>query len=643
MENRFGVKDFVFTGLLVVLIIIVALGMKQYDREWTLLQTIQKQGEDQAADLAGIHRQLEHGIAMGNSPAQSGTLNPTTEPKADDPFARVEAAQKMPGYAQGDWLVDSGPNSDRLTPIISGDTFAAGVQSHVLESLLERDPVTLEYKPLLAEPGWEIEDHVAEFIKYRAAQEAKGMKADDVLKDPNRPVPLRIKFKLRPNLTFSDGKPLTAADVVWTFNWIMNPDVSAARDRSVFDKIRSVKQMGDLGVVFEFNEPYFDALGLAGEMPVLSKAFYGAYSPDSFNKIPGLLLGSGPYRMIDPTSWTTGQQVVLVRNDRYWGDQPAFDRLVFNIIDNDLSRLTAFTNGELDTFTASPEQYESLLKNQDVLARTRHFEFDTPTAPYMYIAWNEMRDGKPTRFADKRVRQAMTMLTNRQRICDDIMLGLATPATGPFSRLGKQCDPTVKPWSYDVERAKALLKEAGYTDDGSGVLKGPDGKPFTFRFTFRTGSPTYDQIALFLKDSYARAGITLEADRLDWSVFRERMRDHDFDVINLGWSTGVEDDIYQMFDSHEIPDGGDDYMSYRNPRLDQLIEQARETIDPAKRMPLWHECHRILHEDQPYTFLFTPKSTLFVAKRIANVQKIPLGLNSEDEWFVPLDLQKWSK
>jgi peptide/nickel transport system substrate-binding protein len=636
MENRFGVKDFVLYLLIIVLIIVVVLGMKQYDRQWDLLQRIQQQGLDQASDLADIHRQLARGLSIKTAAA------PSTQP-GDDPFARIKAAEDMPGYARGDWFVDSGPNSDRLTPIISGDVFAATVQSHVMESLVTRDPVTLEYQPLLALPGWVIEDHVADYVAYRSAQFKKGVKPDDFLKDSNAPIPLKITFKLRPNLAFSDGVPLTVADVVWTFNLIMNKDVSAARYRSAMNKIRRVTATGDNQVTFEFNEPYFDALGLAGGMAVLPQHFYGKYSPADFNKIPGLLLGSGPYKMDDPTGWTPGKQVVLLRNDRYWGEPSAFNRLVFRIISNDLSRLTAFKNGELDYFQATPEQYQSLLQNQQVVARTQHFDYETATSAYYYIAWNQQRDGKPTRFTDLRVRQAMTMLTDRQRICEDIMLGLAIPANGPFNHLGKQSNPDVKSWPFDVARAKALLKEAGYTDDGSGVLKGSDGQPFSFRITYRSGSPMYDQIMLFLKDSYARAGVTMTPDPLDWSMFRQRMQDHNFDAICLGWSAGVEDDIYQMFDSSQIADGGDDFMSYKNEKLDHLIEQARETVDEAKRLPLWRQCHSILHEDQPYTFLFTRKTTAFVDKRIHNVQKIPLGLNPVDEWFVPLPLQKWTQ
>ena len=293
MENRFGVKDFVLYLLVVVLIVIVLLGMKQYDREWTLLQQIQKQSTDQSADLAGIHRQLARGLTVANG--SSNTPTPTTQP-GDDPFARIEAAQKLPGYAQGDWYVDSGPNSDRLTPIISGDVFAATVQSHVIESLVQRDPISLEYQPLLAQPGWVLEDHVQDYVAYRDAQLKKGVKHDDFLKDTNAPIPIRITFKLRPNLTFSDGQPLTAADIVWTFNQIMNKDVSAARARSVMSKIRRVFATGDSQVTFEFNEPYFDALGLAGGMGILPAHFYGKYSPEDFNKFPGYCWAAGRTR-----------------------------------------------------------------------------------------------------------------------------------------------------------------------------------------------------------------------------------------------------------------------------------------------------------------------------------------------------------
>jgi peptide/nickel transport system substrate-binding protein len=233
------------------------------------------------------------------------------------------------------------------------------------------------------------------------------------------------------------------------------------------------------------------------------------------------------------------------------------------------------------------------------------------------------------------------MLTDKQRICDDIMLGLATPATGPFNRLGKQCDPNLKPVGYDPDAALALLKEAGYVNDGSGVLKGPDGKPFEFKLTYRSGSPVTDRIVLLLKDSYGRAGITLVPDRLDRAVMLDRLKARDFESISLGWTANLEGDIYQMFDSSQMSGDGEDFMAYKNPELDSLIETARATVDETKRIAMWRRCHDILNEDQPYTFLFTRRTTVFLDKRIHNVQKLPLGLNDLTEWFVPTGMQKY--
>jgi peptide/nickel transport system substrate-binding protein len=666
---------------------------KQLDEQNDKLTAMQKQSADdaaqiaalksQSAQLAAIQKQLNEGlkvapIAMPPAPVETApavvtatpgnaghppgippAVEPTTAPAVaiapapttaptvtvntgpDDPFTRIKAAQTMPGYAQGDWLVDSGPNSDKITPMVSGDSFAATVQSYVLESLVQRDPVTLEFVPLLAKPGWTVIDNVAAYKAYRAAQYAAGVKPEDFLKDPNRPIPITIKFRLRPGVVFSDGEPMTVDDIVWTFNFVMNPAIEAPRARAYLSRIRKVTKTGDDEVTFDFDQPYFDPLSVAGEMSILPEHWYAKFSPDEFNRSTGYLMGSGPYKMPDPMAWKSGQDVTLYRNDRYWGEAPAFDRLVFRIFTSALPKLTAFTNGELDYFSATPDQYKSLKANQDVVGRTNHFEYDTPTAGYRFIAWNQRRDGKPTRFADKRVRQAMTLLTDRQGICDEIMLGLSTPATGPFNRLGKQNDPSIKPWPYDVDQAKALLKAAGYVDNGSGQLVDAAGNPFEFKFTYPSGSPTYDRIVLYLKDAYARAGITMEPDRLDWSVFSARLKAHDFEVISLGWTAGLETDLYQIFDTDNIKDQGDNFCSYSNPKLDKLIEEARETVDEKKRMDLWHQCHVILHDDQPYTFLFTSKVLVFVSNRIKNVQRVPNGLNDRVEWFVPTDQQKW--
>jgi peptide/nickel transport system substrate-binding protein len=448
---------------------------------------------------------------------------------------------------------------------------------------------------------------------------------------------------MRDGVHFSDGEPLTADDVVFSYDFVMNEKIAAPRERSYYSQIASVTKKGTNRVVFTYKQPYFQAFELAASLAVMPKHFYGKYTPDEFNQSVGLLMGSGPYRLESPTDWKPGgDQIALIRNERYWGVQPAFDRRVFKMISNDKARLTSFRNGELDTFSSSPEQFRELLQDRSLLERTQHFQYLSPSAGYRFIAWNEKQGGKPTVFADKRVRQAMTMLIDRQRYIQDVMLGYAVEATGPFNPLSKQCSPEIKPWPYDVVRAKSLLTEAGFKPGPDGILVGPDGQPFRFKLTYPSGSANYEKMVLLLKDSFVKAGIILDQDPLEWSVFTDRLNTKNFQAISLGWSAGIESDIFQMFHSSQMLEEGDDFMSYKNEELDKVIDEARRTVDENKRMELWHRAHQILWEDQPYTFLSFGQSLIFVDKRFANIEKVKMGLNPTEEWYVPRDQQRWT-
>jgi len=222
------------------------------------------------------------------------------------------------------------------------------------------------------------------------------------------------------------------------------------------------------------------------------------------------------------------------------------------------------------------------------------------------------------------------------------MYGKAVIATGPFNPQSNQYNTQVEPYPHDVERARQLLQEAGFADrNNDGVLEGPNGELFSFKLTYPGGSGNYDKMVLFMKDAYARAGIVLQPDPLEWNVFTDRLNNKNFEAITLGWTSGIETDIYQMFHSSQATIGGDNFMSYISPELDRLIDEARRTLDEQKRMELWRQAHLVLHEDQPYTFLWFGKSLVFIDKRIANIQRVRLGLNPRYEWFVPIGSQRY--
>ncbi len=615
MERRFTLKDLLLFLFLSLLLVLILLAMYMVDRQWLKLSEMQQTMTEQAHDLRGVREALR--ADRGALVARTGQATRDPVPPA---FLRAYAATQKSDYSAGDWLVEAfSTGLKTITPLVSTDAYAAEVQGYVLESLLVRNPDSLEWEGLLAR-DWQVGDDG-----------------------------LTFRFRLREGLTFSDGEPLTAEDVAFSFNFIMNPAIAAPRERAYYDKIGSVKALGPNEVEFKFKEPYFNSLALAGGLSVLPKHFYAHYldTPETFNQSKGLLLGSGPYRLKDPKAWTPDQGLVeLERNPRYWGPvQPSFDKLLWKVIANDSARLTTFRNGDIDTYNARPLEYKKLLADKELVGRTHQLEYMSPTAGYSYIAWNEQRDGKPTRFADKRVRQAMTYLTDRRRIISEIMLGYAEPAVSPFNPRSPQHDGKLEPRAYDLDKAKRLLAEAGYADrNGDGVLEDAAGKPFRFDLVFFQDNEDTRRIVLLLKDLYARAGILLEPKPTEWSVMLDLLDKKNFDAITLGWTSGVEIDIYQMFDSSQTLSGGDNFMSYSNPDLDRLIRQARSTVNETKRMPLWQACERILYEDQPYTFLMRRKSLVFVDKRMQNLQITRLGLNltTPVEWYVPRAMQKYA-
>lgn len=605
------------------LALMVLLAMWQNDRLWERVGRLESRVAELQRDLRDANRQLaevaarlEHAVTSASETqgASSAAATPSSAPPSGrdalGAFARAAAARTHPDFAEGDWFVRALPTGiATLTPYVSSDAYAAEVQSYVMESLLTRDPETLAWRGLLAE-SWSFS-----------------------------PDGTTLTFRLRPGVRFSDGVPMTADDVAFTFRFVMDERIAAPRARAYLKKIAAVEAIDARTVQFRFREPYFDALSLAGGMEILARHFYERFlaEPEQFNRSRALLFGTGPYRLRDPESWRADLGIVeLERNPRYWGPvTPPFERLVWKVITNETARLTAFKNGEIDLYGARPVEYERLKNDPRLAERARRFEYLAPTAGYSFIAWNPERDGKPTPFGDKRVRQAMTLLTDRERIIREIYLGYAEPAVSPFNPRSPQHDPALVPETANLDAALQLLAEAGWTRRDDGLLVNRAGELFRFKLTFFQDNDDTRRLVLLLKDLYARAGILLEPDPAEWSVMLERLNQKRFDAITLGWTSGVEVDLYQIFHSSQAGPGGDNFVSFRHAEFDRLIEAARSEVDEAKRMVLWRQAERILVEEQPYTFLVRRQTLAFVDRRFANLEQTRLGLNLG---FVPIEI-----
>ena len=633
MENRFGIKDFFLYVLIVALLLTAFMAMWQFDRQFQEIRKIKEIVNAQTTDLMSIKRQLASGVVARPAPGRTGTA--TTQHSAGSPtagqqdnpefvnqyFKYMEQAEQVPGFARGDWYVDNfGTKIGKLTPFLATDVYQRYVEYNVMDAMAGRDPYTLEWVPNAAS-GWEIS-----------------------------PDGLRMVFHLRPEVVFSDGVPMTADDVVFTFDWVRNPEVDAARDRSYLTMLKDVKKLDTHTVEFTFTEPYFKNFETVAGARIMAKHFYSRYTPAQYNEKVGLMFGSGPYRLEDPENWTPGQLVQLVRNERYWGVPPAFNRIIFREIQEEAARMVMYGNQETDNELCTPEMFNKIKADQRVMQFTNTLEYPSPYRGYGYIGWNQKRAGRTTAFADKRVRQALTMLIDRPRMVKEIYLDYGVVASGPFAPKGPQSDPTVEPWPYDPERAKKLLAEAGFSDrNGDGVIEGQDGQPLKFTLLYPSGADIYEKLVRFLKDNLARGGVVMELDRQDWPVLVDRLNKSDFDAVILGWSSVPESDPYQVFHSSQIGDSGDNRTNYVNQELDKVIDEARRTMDTPARMKRWNKVHQILHEDQPYTFLVNRPYLRVMNNRIKNVEKAAVGLNYEYlnggtiPWFVPTNEQRYTQ
>lgn len=511
------------------------------------------------------------------------------------------AAAADPVPVDGDWVIGNlGSEPPTLNPITSTDLSASTIQEYIYETLIRRNPETMKLEPLLAE-SWQVaEDH------------------------------LTYTFHLRKNIAWADGQPFTARDIRYSFDRIRDPAVDAAHLRNYYQDIERLEVLDDHTVRFHYRIPYFLALQFCGGIPIVPVHLFKP--GEDFNKHPIARspVGTGPYRLLH---WRTGEEIVLVRNEAYWGVRPHLDRLVFKIIPDPTVALHVLKQGGLDVSGLLPIQWVKQTQSERFQEMFRKLKYYTPR--YNYVGWNMKRP----LFADRRVRVAMTMLIDRETILRRVLFGFGTVVSGTFYVNSPEYNRNIKPWPYDPAAALALLEQAGWKRrDGNGPLE-KDGTPFQFEFILPAGSKIGEQIATMFQENLKQVGIRMEIRKLEWAVFIQKIDSRNFDACTLGWSLGWESDPYQIWHS-SMAEKGSNFVGFRNEEADRIIEAARQEFDPEKRYRLYHRFGEILHEEQPYTFLFTTETLAAVARRFENVKVYAMGPERK-EWWVPKALQKY--
>jgi peptide/nickel transport system substrate-binding protein len=343
-------------------------------------------------------------------------------------------------------------------------------------------------------------------------------------------------------------------------------------------------------------------------------------------------VGTGPYKFL---KWTTGREIVIEKNPDYWGKKPMLNRIVFRIITDSSVSLQVLKREELDVSGLTPIQWARQTNSKSFKENFDKLSYFTPN--YSYIGWNLKRPY----FSDKRVRTALTHLVNRDLILEQILFDLGAVVTNPFYIESDEYDKSITPYSYDPKKAAALLEEAGWKDSDGDGIRDKDGVAFKFEFLIPAGSETGEKIATILKEELDKMGISMDIRKTEWAVFTTRLNERKFDAVTLAWSMGVESDPYQIWSSTQA-EKGSNFVGFVNKEADQLIEAARQEFDRDKRIAMYRRFSEIVHEEQPYTFLFCRKSTVAVNKRFENVVVYPLGIDPL-EWHVPLPLQLYSE
>lgn len=449
---------------------------------------------------------------------------------------------------------------------------------------------------------------------------------------------LEYIIPLRKDVKWSDGKPFTAHDVKASFDIMMHPKVDSERMRSYYVDIKEMVVVDDHTIKVVYSKPYYFSVYSFYDFPVVPKHVVDELDDwkdwNDVHQVPGC----GPYNLAE---WRKGEEIVLERNDNYFGEKPNIKRIRIKFIKDDTVAIQSMRRGEIDVMAVPPSNWERDLKNDEALMKEfQNLTYYTPR--YFYIGWNCGRE----LFSSKHVRKALTYLLDIPDIIKVAYYGYGTQVTGPNYFQGKQYNQSVKPMPYDPEAAKKLLKQEGWTDtNGDGILD-KNGKKFEFEFLITTQTPVAEKTATAMKTSFAKAGIIVNIRAVEWGAFLEELNQDRYDCCTLGWSWDwPENDPYQVWHSSQIQNRGSNRVKFNHPEADKLIVDARAEFDEKKRNVMYARLHEIIYDEQPYTFLYNPQSISLIQKRFKGVQTYPQGMQPRAgiEWWVPKGQEKYKK
>ena len=525
------------------------------------------------------------------------------------------------------------PNS--LNPTNSTGSESTQIYYHTTQELINADFKTMEVVPVLAK----------ERAKFTSIEGTNLVE---------------MSFEIRDSAVWDDGSHITVEDIIFTLKTIKVPQTLANARRPYFEFIKDIKvdeanpkkvtficttymlnetSMSDLHIIPKY---FYDADGLLDNYTIKQLSDTTAAAQTQLEEDKNLLAfgehfngaqftkqtlsGSGPYKL---KSWTTDERIVLERKENWWGDSQddkemwyqAFPQtIIYEIIPDYTTAFSALTADRINTMGAI-EVADFDNSKKDKSFTDNFYTFEPLMFSYDFVGFN-MNDSK---FEDVNTRKAIAHLVNIQKLIKLSMDGYAVP-TACFTHPSKTAflNPNVKPYEYDLEKAKEYLKKAGWEDnDNDGIIeKIINGKrvPFQCSITSSNTSERRVTAAKLLSKEAKEVGIDIQMDVINWDDFVGKIKTSKFEMITLTLgSSPFEGDPKQSWHSVNGNGRGSNYCSYSNDKVDEWIEKMRTTMKESDRYPLYHLIHQQIHDDVPVIFLMSTKERIAVSKRFDNV------------------------
>lgn len=443
-----------------------------------------------------------------------------------------------------------------------------------------------------------------------------------------------ITFYLRKGVKWEDGVEFTAKDVEFGFKLITNPEVPSPY-ASDFLEVKEFKVLDRYTFRVTYKKPFALALASWGNLVVLPRHLLEGkdlkYIQSVFGRKP---LSVGPFRF---DKWEPQNRILLVYNPNYYEGRPYLDRLIYRVIPDPTTLFMELRARGVDWISLTPLQYFKLKEEKNLQQEFQLYRY--LAFSYTYIGYN-LRDPL---FQDKRVRKALCMAIDKEKVVKGALLGQGIPAYGPYKPDAWFYNPAIeKSCPYNPEEAMRLLREAGFERGRDGLwYKGE--RPFEFTLLTNQGNLSRLLAAQIIQRDLAKIGIKMHIRVLEWTTLIHQFIDkRHFQAVILGWTTGPDPDLYDIFHSSKTESPGLNFIGYKNPEVDKLLEEGRYTLDQDRRKKIYFKLQELLAEDQPYTFLYIPYSLEAIDKRFRGIKPAAIGISYNIErWWVPRSKQRY--